>query len=121
MLLGRAFSLIETLVAGAIFAVGMAAILTCVSTYMGAVEHDRKLSQAWRVLQGQATHLRSLPESAAEWTSSTEVSVNASGGAGDDFTVERKVANYFNGKSLTLTAHWMERQSPKQAVLVLHR
>jgi len=120
----RAYSLLEVLMAGSIFAVGFAAVISAVSTYMGVVEHDRKLGDAWRLLQGQAAHMRALPDTASEWTASSSITLDAFGRPGDAFTIMRiPVVDVpvTGARQMTLTARWTERAVERDTSLVLHR
>jgi len=113
--------------AGAIFAAGAAAVISATATYANVMEHERKLTSAWRVLQGDASRLRSLDDSAAEWRHDSSVGYDAFGAPvvlGAVFTVDRKVevdVPHRGARRVTLTARWQERAGARSTTLVVHR
>lgn len=120
----KAFTLIEVLMAASIFAVGFSASVSAVATYMGVIEHDRHLGDAWRLLQGQAAHLRALPDSAAEWNGNGAVTLDAFGAAGGKFLIDRTFQRdvpVVGARTITLTATWSERVGSRSTTLVIHR
>ena len=121
-----AMSLIEVMIAGAVFAAGAAAILTATASYMNVVEHERKLSAAWRVLQAEGSLVRTLADDQAEWTAPSTLGVDELGlpSATPTFTVTRTpVADvpHKGARQITLVAAWTERAGPRKATLVIHR
>jgi hypothetical protein len=119
-------TLIEVMVAGALFGVGVAATATSVNVYMAVLEHERKLASAWRILQGEAAHVRALPLTSPTWTSSTSAKVNAFGmlDANGPFVVKRTPAanTPFQGATqLTLDVSWSEPAGVRSATLVVRR
>ena len=72
----RAFSLLEVLVAGALFLVSVAGVLSATATATATFEHQRKLTQAMSV--GEFV----LEELLLRYTSAEELRVNASRGGG---------------------------------------
>ena len=122
-------TLIEVMVAAAIFAVGVSAILSAVGSYIQVVEHERRLGDAWRILQAEAGHLRTLPDSAPEWLGPSTAALDAFGlpptqNSPARFTIERTpVANepVEGARQLTLQLRWQERAVSRTTTLVLHR
>jgi prepilin-type N-terminal cleavage/methylation domain-containing protein len=57
----RGFSLIEVLVAAAIFAAGVAGALSGFGTFSNVMEHQRRVGEAARIMQGHCAELRSVP------------------------------------------------------------
>jgi hypothetical protein len=112
------------MMAASIFAVGFAASISAVASYMNVIEHDRHLGDAWRLLQGQAAHLRALSDSAAEWNGNSSVTLDAFGNPGSTFTVTRVVEKDVpipSARRITLTASWGERQGTRSTTLVIQR
>lgn len=120
----RGYSLIEALLAGVVFATGFAGILSATASYMNVVEHDRKLGEAWRLLQGQAAMMRGLPDTAPEWLTDSNVTVDRFGNSGTDFTVNRTVrldTPFPTARQVELRATWLERAGSRSTILVIHR
>lgn len=122
-----AMSLLEVMMASAIFAAGAAAVISATATYSNVQEHERKLTNAWRILQGDAARMRGLGDAAVEWSADSTALYDAVGNtvvADPAFTVERTVElnEPFSGaRRLTLTARWQERVGPRSSSLVMHR
>lgn len=122
-------TLIEVMVAGAIFAVGASAVLGAVASYMQVVAHQRRLGEAWRVLQADVTHLRALPDTHALWTASSTANVDALGlpavTASDVvFRIERTPradAPIVGAREVQIVLRWQERTQPRDVTLVVHR
>jgi len=125
----RGMTLIEVMVAAAIFAVGVSGILSAVGSYMQVIEHERRLGDAWRILQAEAGHLRTLPDSAPEWTSPSTSSVDSFGllaasPATTKFKVERTPAAdtpHAGARQLKIVLRWQERVLERAVTLVIHR
>jgi len=120
----RGYSLIEVMAAGAMFATGFTAVLSATATYMGIVEHNRRLGDVWRLLQGEATTLRALPDTAPQWNGNGSVQLDRFGNPGGDFTLSRTVEPdqpVAGARRITITASWPERTGTRTATLVLHR
>jgi prepilin-type N-terminal cleavage/methylation domain-containing protein len=121
----RGYSLIEVMVAAGLFATGFAAVLSSVSTYMGVVEHNRRLGDVWRLLQAEATTLRALPDTAPQWNGNGVIVVDRFGTAGaGDFTISRTVEPdqpIPGARRITITASWPERTGTRTATLTIHR
>ena len=121
-------SLIEVMVAGAIFASGAAAILSATANYMNVIEHERKLADAWRILQAEAGHARTLPDSHAAWTTAATTTVNELGlpaaPSVAKFTVTTKPATnkpHAGARQMTIVVSWAERAGARSASVVIHR
>ncbi len=118
------YSLIEVMVAGALFATGFMAVISATATYMGIVEHNRRLGDVWRLLQGEASTLRALPDTAPQWNGNGSVLVDRFGNPGGGFTIARTVEQdqpFVGARRITITASWTERTGTRNATLVLHR
>ncbi len=63
---GRGYSLIEVMVAAALFAVGIAAILTAFGSLSGLIEHQRRLGTAALIAQSTVQELQSRPATHAD-------------------------------------------------------
>jgi hypothetical protein len=105
---------------------GFAAILSATASYMNVIEHDRKLGEAWRLLQGQAALLRGLPDTAAEWTNNTTTTLDRLGNTGGPFTLTRTVAAntpFPPSRQVELRLSWQEGNSgaTRSTTLVIHR
>jgi len=117
------------MVAAAVFAVGGSAVLAAVGGFMQVVEHERRLGDAWRILQAEAGHLRTLPETAPEWTAPSTSSVDAFGlpaatAAATKFSIERTPIDgkpHAGARQLTIVLKWQERVMARTTSLVIHR
>lgn len=119
-------SLIEVMIAGAVFAAGAAAIISATASYMNVVEHERKLSAAWRVLQAEGGLMHTLDDSKPEWNAASSFGVDELGlpSATPTFNVTRTPATgvpHANARQMTLVAAWTERAGPRTATLIIHR
>lgn len=119
-------TLIEVMVAGALFGVGVAATATSVNVYMSVLEHERKLAAAWRILQGDAAHVRALPLTSSTWTSPTSAKVNAFGidDPAGGFLLQRTPqadTPFAGARQITLDVSWSEAAGTRSANLVVRR
>ena len=119
-------SLIEVIIAGAVFAAGAAAIISATASYMNVVEHERKLSAAWRVLQAEGGLMRTLADGEAEWIGASTFGVDELGrpSVTPTFTVTRTPVTgvpHANARQMTLVVAWNERAGPRRATLVIYR
>lgn len=122
-------TLLEVLIAGAVFATGAAATISATATYMNVMEHERKLNTAWRILQGDAGRLRALSDADAAWRADSSSTFDALGAplpavAAGEFVVVRTLAldaPIAGARQLRLEATWDERQGRRGALLVIHR
>lgn len=120
----RGFSLIEAVIAGAILVIGFTAILSATASFMNVIEHDRKLGEAWRLLQAQASVMRGLPDDAAEWSGDTSTTLDRVGNVGGDFALTRKVSvntPFPPARQMELRLTWPEASGTRSTVLVIHR
>lgn len=120
----RGFSLIEAVIAGAILVIGFTAILSATASFMNVIEHDRKLGEAWRLLQAQASVMRGLPDDAPEWSGNTSTTLDRVGNVGGDFALTRKVSvntPFPPARQMELRLTWPEASGTRSTVLVIHR
>jgi len=121
-------TLIEVMIAGAIFAAGASAIISATASYMNVIEHERKLADAWRILQADAGHLRTLSDSNALWTATSTATVDELGlpaaPASAKFTIARTPQAdqpHVGARQVTIAVRWVERAGQRSATLVIHR
>lgn len=124
----RGMTLIEVMIAGAVFAIGASGILSAVGSYMQVVEHERRLGDAWRILQAEVGHLRTLPDAALLWTSPSVEHVDAFGLPTTlplaKFTVTRTPAAdtpHAGARQLQVSLTWQERTLSRSTSVVIHR
>ncbi len=124
----RGFGLLEVLISGSMLVLGLAAVLSFVSSTSGVAAHQRHITQAAHVAELQMEKLLLLPPDEARLTNGVHVGpqydeIGTPSGSGEyQTTWTVAVDSPVTGtRRLTVTVTWSEQGTPRSTTLVTIR